>query len=120
MPTEQPPLVGKVGDKFCGQKGVSWSARRIPKANFSFPDRKNKSSEVELDLFVISLGLYKHEDLFPQPCEGRLFYVFENKGPDLSTLFLLRSNGKWRKLRKEEFLKFVIFTLYSWSRMRRA
>jgi hypothetical protein len=30
IPTELPPLVGKVSVNFCGLKGVAWSVRRIP------------------------------------------------------------------------------------------
>jgi hypothetical protein len=35
MPTELPPLVGEVSADFCALRGVSWSARRIPKVIFS-------------------------------------------------------------------------------------
>jgi hypothetical protein len=30
IPTERPPLVGKVSANFCGYWGVAWSVRRIP------------------------------------------------------------------------------------------
>ena len=30
IPTERPPPVGEVSANFCGQRGVTWSAQRIP------------------------------------------------------------------------------------------
>jgi hypothetical protein len=35
IPTELPPLVGEVSANFWGQRGVEWSARRIPTAVIS-------------------------------------------------------------------------------------
>jgi hypothetical protein len=35
IPTERPPLVGEVSANFYGQRGVAWSAQRIPTAVFS-------------------------------------------------------------------------------------
>jgi hypothetical protein len=32
IPTERPPPVGEVSANFCGQRGVTWSAQRIPTA----------------------------------------------------------------------------------------
>ena len=41
IPTERPPPVGEVSANFCGQRGVTWSAQRIPTAvNLCFLDRK--------------------------------------------------------------------------------
>jgi hypothetical protein len=34
--TERPPLVGELSANFCGYRGVSWSAQRIPTAVFWF------------------------------------------------------------------------------------
>ena len=31
IPTERPPPVGEVSANFCGQRGVTWSAQRIPR-----------------------------------------------------------------------------------------
>ena len=40
MPTEGPPPVGEVIANFCGYRGVTWSAQRIPTAvNLCFLDR---------------------------------------------------------------------------------
>ena len=40
IPTERPPSVGEFSANFCGQRGVTWSAQRIPTAgNLSFLDR---------------------------------------------------------------------------------
>jgi hypothetical protein len=45
IPTERPPLVGKVSVNFCGWRGVAWSVQRIPYGrNLNFLDRL----EVEL------------------------------------------------------------------------
>ena len=39
IPTERPPLVGEVSANFCGQRGVTWSAQRVPTAvNLCFLD----------------------------------------------------------------------------------
>ena len=39
IPTEWPPPVGEVSANFCGQRGVTWSAQRIPTAvNLCFLD----------------------------------------------------------------------------------
>ena len=32
IPTERPPPVGEVSANFCGQRGVAWSAQRVPTA----------------------------------------------------------------------------------------
>jgi hypothetical protein len=38
-PTERSPLAGKVSANFCWQRGVTWSAQRVPTAiNFNFLD----------------------------------------------------------------------------------
>ena len=40
IPTERPPPVGEVSANFCGYRGVTWSAHRIPTAvNICFLDR---------------------------------------------------------------------------------
>ena len=40
IPTERPPPVGEVSANFCGYRGVTWSAQRIPMAvNLCFLDR---------------------------------------------------------------------------------
>ena len=40
IPTERPPPVGEVSANFCGKRGVTWSAQRIPTAvNLCFLDR---------------------------------------------------------------------------------
>ena len=40
IPTERPPPVGEVSANFCGLRGVTWSAQRIPTAvNLCFLDR---------------------------------------------------------------------------------
>jgi hypothetical protein len=40
IPTKRPPLVGKVSANFCGERGVTWSVRRIPYGrNLSFLER---------------------------------------------------------------------------------
>ena len=40
IPTERPPPVGAVSANFCGWRGVTWSAQRIPTAvNICFLDR---------------------------------------------------------------------------------
>ena len=40
IPTERPPPVGEVSTNFCGWRGVTWSAPRIPTAvNLCFLDR---------------------------------------------------------------------------------
>ena len=40
IPTERPPPVGEVSANFCGYRGVTWSAQRIPTAvNLCFLDR---------------------------------------------------------------------------------
>jgi hypothetical protein len=55
--TERTPLVGEVSANFCGQKGVAWSARRIPYGhNFGFLDRRKDESHIH---FVITLLTYK-------------------------------------------------------------
>ena len=39
IPTERPPPVGEVSANFCGQRGVTWSAQRVPTAvNLCFLD----------------------------------------------------------------------------------
>jgi hypothetical protein len=35
IPTERPPLAGEVSANFCGERGATWSAWRIPTAVFS-------------------------------------------------------------------------------------
>jgi hypothetical protein len=40
IPTELPPLVGEVSANFSGERGMAWSARRIPYGrNLVFLDR---------------------------------------------------------------------------------
>ena len=40
IPTERPPPVDEVSANFCGYRGVTWSAQRIPTAvNLCFLDR---------------------------------------------------------------------------------
>jgi hypothetical protein len=42
IPTELPPLVGKLIANFCGEKGVAWSGQRIPYGrNLGFLDRNS-------------------------------------------------------------------------------
>ena len=39
IPTERPPPVGEVSTNFCGYRGVTWSAQRVPTAvNLCFID----------------------------------------------------------------------------------
>ena len=39
IPTERPPPVGEVSANFCGKRGVTWSAQRVPTAvNLCFLD----------------------------------------------------------------------------------
>jgi hypothetical protein len=48
IPTERPPLVSEVSANFCGERGVAWSAQRIPKA-------------VNLGFLKPELLIYTHE-----------------------------------------------------------
>jgi hypothetical protein len=58
IPTERPPPVGEVSANFCGQRGVTWSAQRIPTAvNLCFLDRSRYffySSSSSIDLTRLS------------------------------------------------------------------
>ena len=58
IPTERLPPVGEVSANFCGKRGVTWSARRIPTAvNLCFLDRSRYffySSSSSIDLMRLS------------------------------------------------------------------
>ena len=54
IPTERPPPVGELSANFCGQRGVTWSAQRVPTAvNLCFLDLEpllcySSSSSIDL------------------------------------------------------------------------
>jgi hypothetical protein len=54
IPTERPPPVGEVSANFCGSRGVTWSAQRVPTAvNLCFLDLEpllfySSSSSIDL------------------------------------------------------------------------
>src|SRR5215472_1891076 len=58
IPTERPPPVGEVSANFCGQRGVTWSAQRVPTAvNLCFLDLEPLlfySSSSSIDLMRLS------------------------------------------------------------------
>ena len=64
IPTERPPPVGEVSANFCGQRGVTWSAQRVPTAvNLCFLDRSRYffySSSSSIDLTRLSGPRSRH------------------------------------------------------------
>ena len=64
IPTERPPPVGEVSANFCGQRGVMWSAQRVPTAvNLCFLDLEPLlffySSSSSVDLTRLSRPRYR-------------------------------------------------------------
>jgi hypothetical protein len=63
IPTERPPHVGAVSANFCGQRGVAWSARRIPYGHsLYFLDRtlfliKKVKTEIYILVYVCKTSL---------------------------------------------------------------
>jgi hypothetical protein len=57
IPTERPPLVGKVSASFFGYRGVGWSVRRIPYGrNLGFLDRVTRNTIKIRDLEFYNEG----------------------------------------------------------------
>jgi hypothetical protein len=118
IPTERPPPVGEVSANFCGYRGVTWSAQRIPTAvNLCFLDLEPLLLLIQVAPPLTSRGSRGWVDPVPDPLLLRKSISAWNRTRDLcicsQKLCPLDHRGGQHK--ETSYVNVCVFPFYTYS-----